>query len=1583
MTGKRKAFKRFLREIFSDEQSGQGASAPAQLPSTPQVPSPNVNPMIPQNASTATVPAVRSDPDPPAIATISSTSPPVKTPIEAPQSATVGSTTAQQVSTISVLPSGAEYNGWTGLKLFADVLSKTPDVFGPLKHAANVLVSFIGSFETAAENRTEWQQLKSQLNALFDDLSEHIGTSTPPTMTNSINNLQHGIKKETDFIEQIQKRSDIHHYLSAEQDVENVLKCYRRIEDLFRRLTLNANLNTWKTVEDLATHTYLQSLPNSEAAYFDSAEATNLNRAGCTENTRVDVLRELREWADGASPEKIYWLNGMAGTGKTTIAYSLCKRLKEKKSLAASFFCSRQLPECRNVNRIVPTLAYQLAYYSDPFRHVISPLLKADPKIYNKSIPDQFKELIVEPINKVKDSMPVDLIIVIDALDECDAETGVTNMINVLLANAPDLPLRFFVSSRPDESIITRMRQTQADGMKMEMRLHELASSIVQADIRTYLKTNLEPCMNVSRFEIDLLVERSGVLFIYASTIVRYVTVTSPAKRAKRLEEVLAVSATNANASTRGIDALYTSILSAVYLSEDLNPSDRDEMMLVLRTIICACEPLSADTMADLLKLDGGQTVRDIISPLLSILRISESGVITTLHESFRDFFFSESRSGNFYCHAASHHARLAELCFEKTNTHLKFNIAGLESSYVLDKDVLDLDRKIQRAISPALFYACCYWDAHISQANGYENLARPLSGFLSEQLIMWMEVMNLKRVFGHGIRMLYGMKEWSQDVEAISKESKALLEDGWRFMSAHSSSAVLLSTPHIYTSALLFWPDTSPRNEYEKRKTSSRHTSTALANGTIDIWDARTGQQVGQPLKGHTNWVNSVAYSHDSAYIVSGSSDNTVRIWDARTGKQVGQPLEGHTNWVNSVAYSHDSAYIVSGSSDNTVRIWDALTGKQVGQPLEGHTDSVNSVAYSHDSAYIVSGSDDNTVRIWDARTGKQVGQPLEGHTDSVNSVAYSHDSAYIVSGSDDNTVRIWDARTGKQVGQPLEGHTNSVYSVAYSYDSAYIVSGSYDKTVRIWDARTGKQVGQPLEGHTNSVRSVAYSHDSAYIVSGSYDKTVRIWDAHTGMQVGQPLEGHTYSVNSVAYSHDSAYIVSGSDDNTVRIWDARTGKQVGQPLEGHTDSVNSVAYSHDSAYIVSGSDDNTVRIWDARTGKQVGQPLEGHTNSVYSVAYSYDSAYIVSGSYDKTVRIWDARTGKQVGQPLEGHTNSVRSVAYSHDSAYIVSGSYDKTVRIWDAHAGTQVGQPLEGHTYSVNSVAYSHDSAYIVSGSDDNTVRIWDARTGKQVGQPLEGHTNSVYSVAYSHDSAYIVSGSYDKTVRIWDARTGQQVGQPLEGHTNSVKSVAYSHDSAYIVSGSLDNTVRIWNAHTGKQVGQPLEGHTDSVYSVAYSHDSAYIVSGSWDNTVRIWDALTGQQVGQYLEERAEPVYSVVHSRNDTCIGSGSGPGDKAVRQRTTDSHHNARPASASSHICASACKLDGHHQPWVLNSEGWVVLCTGEFLVWVPDDLRPTLLSPQNTCIASSRRGVLYLKFDRGILGKNWAQFFNPSINRET
>ena len=128
---------------------------------------------------------------------------------------------------------------------------------------------------------------------------------------------------------------------------------------------------------------------------------------------------------------------------------------------------------------------------------------------------------------------------------------------------------------------------------------------------------------------------------------------------------------------------------------------------------------------------------------------------------------------------------------------------------------------------------------------------------------------------------------------------------------------------------------------------------------------------------------MTSVAFSPDGTRIVSGSADNTVRLWDAATGQPVGNPLTGHTgSGVQRGVQPRRQAHRLRQLATTTVRLWDADTGQPVGQPLTGHTDTVTSVAFSPDGTRIVSGSADNTVRLWDAATGQPIGQPLTGHT-------------------------------------------------------------------------------------------------------------------------------------------------------------------------------------------------------------------------------------------------------------------------------------------------------------------------------------------------------------------------------------------------------------------------------------------------------------------------------------------------------------------------------------------------------------------------------------------------------------------------
>ena len=125
------------------------------------------------------------------------------------------------------------------------------------------------------------------------------------------------------------------------------------------------------------------------------------------------------------------------------------------------------------------------------------------------------------------------------------------------------------------------------------------------------------------------------------------------------------------------------------------------------------------------------------------------------------------------------------------------------------------------------------------------------------------------------------------------------------------------------------------------------------------------TGETAAGPFTGHTDPVNSVAFSPDGQHIVSGSDDVTIRVWDAMTGETAAGPFTDHSRWILSVAFSPDGQHILSGSMDRTIRLWNATTGETAAGPFAGHTGSVRCVAFAPDGQHIVSGSDDRMIRM------------------------------------------------------------------------------------------------------------------------------------------------------------------------------------------------------------------------------------------------------------------------------------------------------------------------------------------------------------------------------------------------------------------------------------------------------------------------------------------------------------------------------------------------------------------------------------------------------------------------------------------
>ncbi|KAF8535469.1 hypothetical protein BDD12DRAFT_892769 [Trichophaea hybrida] len=1199
----------------------------------------------------------------------------------------------------------------------------------------------------------------------------------------------------------------------------------KKIDDIHQGVS-----DTKADVESLKQHMslfeqdqHLSKLPCANGAAFNSRLWEH--KTGCLNGTRVDLLHQIMTWSESASGAGIYWLNGMAGTGKSTIARTVARNCHDKKRLGASFFFSRGQGDLGHAAKFFTSLATQLANTLSVLKPYVCRAIAENPDISERGLAEQWKHLIFQPLSNVKDVslQSTQYILMIDALDECEGEKDI-GLILQLLAEVKTLNtvrLKVFVTSRPETPI--RHGFNTIPEAHQDFILHHIPQHITQSDISIFLRHELEVIRRAKVLSeewpgesiIELLCQRARGLFIYASTACRFIG--DPDWHPDESLIIILKDDYVGQTATGELDDIYTKILMHAITSGARDQQKiRSQFRQIVGAIVTLLDTLPATTLDRLLLLREG-TVHARLRCLHSILDIpkSQGSPIRLLHPSFRDFLLDEQRCKDpqFYIDQGEAHTHLFVSCLNLMSKHLKRDMCNLQLPGTRQCKVGD--GEVEKFIPLDVQYACRHWVYHVQQSNIQLDENNRVHIFLQKHFLHWLEALSLIGKLNEGVLAMKTLESILMKQSGANNDLLELVYDAKRFV-LNARSVIEIAPLQIYCSALVFSPGRSRirRQCWDQSPLWIKKTPVVPA-----YWNPSL-----QTLEGHSGPVWAVEFSSDSQLLASASDDNTVRLWDPSTGASRGT-LEGHSGEVWAVAFSSDSQLLASASNDNTVRLWDPSTGASRGT-LEGHSGSVWAVAFSSDSQLLASASSDNTIRLWDPSTGASRGT-LKGHSGSVWAVVFSSDSQLLASASNDNTVRLWDPSTGASRGT-LVGHSGEVWAVAFSSDSQLLASASSDNTVRLWDTSTGASRGT-LEGHSGSVRAVAFSSDSQLLASASSDNTVRLWDPSTGASRGT-LEGHSGSVRAVAFSSDSQLLASASDDNTVRLWDPSTGASRGT-LEGYSGSVWAVAFSSDSQLFASASDDNTVRLWDPSTGASRGT-LEGHSGPVRVVAFSSDSQLLASASNDNTVRLWDPSTGASRGT-LEGHSDWVRAVAFSSDSQLLASASDDNTVRLWDpstgasrgtleGHSGTSRGT-LEGHSHWVRAVAFSSDSQLLASASDDNTVRLWDPSTGALRGT-LEGHSGSVCAVAFSSDSQLLASASDDNTVRLWDPSTGASRGT-LEGHSGSVRAVAFSSDSQLLASASFDNTVRLWDITSKKEIQKLVT--EEPYYNLSFSSNGDYL------------------------------------------------------------------------------------------------------------------------------------------------------------
>ncbi|KAG1766338.1 hypothetical protein EV702DRAFT_794981 [Suillus placidus] len=422
------------------------------------------------------------------------------------------------------------------------------------------------------------------------------------------------------------------------------------------------------------------------------------------ENTRIALRKSITQVLDQHDDQMNIWLNGLAGVGKSTVAFTIAEEMKAAQRLVGTFFFSHK--HTQKVAAIIPTIAYQLALAFPRVREDIVKAIENDDSLLSprKSHADQIRELVIKPLETLQFRQEP-YVIIIDALDECFPSEEAARLVTLLTdaVAGPDLPvIHVIFTSRPNAAA-------------MPSGVHEILLTTRDddtiRDVRFFLRASLDKTRTICptvfgqppiawplEDEFETLAFKAGGLFVYAAMAMNFISAAGYHPQ-ERLELLLREKSTVG----ADIDQLYQQIIET---SQDPLAYCR-----MLASIIHLSKPLSLAALQDLFHADI-QSLAATLEAFSPIILTDGVGNVEIYHASLRDFMSDPLRSKQYHIDDAHAHEHLACCC---------------------------LDSFLRRS-SSSDHYPYLAWDRHIFMACPSSKLRNLLAQFADKILRHWVE---------------------------------------------------------------------------------------------------------------------------------------------------------------------------------------------------------------------------------------------------------------------------------------------------------------------------------------------------------------------------------------------------------------------------------------------------------------------------------------------------------------------------------------------------------------------------------------------------------------------------------------------------------------------------------------------------------------------------------------------------------------------------------------------------------------------------------------------------------------------------
>jgi hypothetical protein len=489
--------------------------------------------------------------------------------------------------------------------------------------------------------------------------------------------------------------------------------------------------------------------------------------------TRMGFLDFIKNWVNNPASERGLVLFGQAGTGKSSIAHEIARLFDKMHRLTSSLIFLRREQSRTEAYHLFTTLARDLADRYPSFKIALGKVVKDNTalRVRTRDYHTLFESLILEPLKDLHIVGPI--LVIIDALDESGDTASRTGLHAFLAKNLTRLPSNFrvVITSRPEHAIVSALVGAQSvkikymDDTELAAKTHEDIFAFFQQrhpsnDFRHYLKA--------------LAVKAEG-LFQWAAVASQLIL--DPPARFGYSDEKCINHLLDPSTDRHGqdlLDGLYKEVLEGYFTGQEARILFRS----VVGQLITSIEPLTIRSLIPLRRhasydKNSDAAVTGILSRLGSLISNVNSSdknlPIIPLHTSFRDFLTNKDKSGDFHVGVRDAHDQLAHSCLNLLLDGLKFNICKLETSYLANDDVEDLNTRVDEHIPPALLYACRFWDDHLKDTDFTMDLFGKVETFFKEKFLFWLEALSLTRNIRLAPSAFANLNKWLASSRGVS----------------------------------------------------------------------------------------------------------------------------------------------------------------------------------------------------------------------------------------------------------------------------------------------------------------------------------------------------------------------------------------------------------------------------------------------------------------------------------------------------------------------------------------------------------------------------------------------------------------------------------------------------------------------------------------------------------------------------------------------------------------------------------------------------------------------------------------------